>query len=124
MVGSCGVVFGSLVTMFWALSKAKEKIAFVASCLYICGMLVGAALALYLGVLPSSVDPVYSLSIYNTAATHHGLTRGRYLVARRNDSGTGIFRVYLSPIRWEDPRKRSLTSAQSELPRVHRYSRV
>ena len=90
--------------MFWALSKAKKKIAFVASCLYICGMLVGAALALYPGVLPSSVDPVYSLSIYNTAAAHHGLTRGHYVVARRDDSGTGIFRVYLSPIRWEDPK--------------------
>jgi cytochrome bd-type quinol oxidase subunit 2 len=75
MVGSCGVVFGSLVTMFWALTKGKEKIAFVASCLYICGMLVGAAFALYPVGLLSSVDPAYSLSIYNTAAAHHGLTR-------------------------------------------------
>jgi len=59
--------------MFWALSKAKEKIAFVPSCLYICGMLVVAAFALYPVVLPSSVDPAYSLSIYNTAAAP-GLT--------------------------------------------------
>ena len=35
----------------------KEKIAFVASALYIVGMLVGAAFALYPVVLPSSSDP-------------------------------------------------------------------
>jgi cytochrome d ubiquinol oxidase subunit II len=54
----------------------KEKIAFVASALYIVGMLVGAAFALYPVVLPSSSDPARNLTIYNTAAAHHGLTVG------------------------------------------------
>jgi len=36
-------VFGSLATMIWAAPKAKEKLAFAASGLYIAGMLVGAA---------------------------------------------------------------------------------
>jgi cytochrome d ubiquinol oxidase subunit II len=39
-------------------------------------MLVGAAFALYPVVLPASTDPAYSLTIYNTAAGHHGLTVG------------------------------------------------
>ena len=77
-------VFGSLAAVFYAIPKAadvvpdpkKEKIAFVASALYIVGMLVGAAFALYPVVLPSSSDPARNLTIYNTAAGHHGLTVG------------------------------------------------
>jgi cytochrome d ubiquinol oxidase subunit II len=77
-------VFGSLAVMFYAIPKGadvvpdpkKEKIAFVASALYIVGMLVGAAFALYPVVLPSSSDPARNLTIYNTAAAHHGLTVG------------------------------------------------
>src|SRR5207248_1783350 len=41
------VVFGSLGVIIWAAPKQKEKIAFLASCAYIVGMLVGAAFALY-----------------------------------------------------------------------------
>jgi cytochrome d ubiquinol oxidase subunit II len=48
----------------------------VASALYIVGMLVGAAFALYPVVLPASTDPARNLTIYNTAAAHHGLTVG------------------------------------------------
>jgi cytochrome d ubiquinol oxidase subunit II len=69
------VVFGSLGTMIWAASGSKEKIAFLASGLYIAGMLVGAAFALYPMVLPARID-AYSLTIYNTAAGHHGLVVG------------------------------------------------
>ncbi len=40
-------------------------------------MLVGAAFGLYPVVLPASTDPVHrSLTIYNTAAGHHGLAVG------------------------------------------------
>ena len=39
-------------------------------------MLVGAAFALYPVVLPASTDPSYSLTIYNSAAGHQGLTVG------------------------------------------------
>ncbi len=70
------VVFGSLAVMIWAAPKARDKIAFAASSLYIAGMLVGAAFALYPVVLPASTDPAYSLTIYNTAAGHHGLSVG------------------------------------------------
>jgi cytochrome d ubiquinol oxidase subunit II len=74
------VVFGSLAVMIYAIGKgqdpAKEKLAFVASALYIVGMLVGAAFALYPVVLPASTDPALNLTIYNTAAGQHGLTVG------------------------------------------------
>lgn len=69
------IVFGSLVAMIWANPKGKEKLAFVASSLYIAGMLVGAAFALYPVVLPAR-DPQYSLTIHNTAAGAHGLSVG------------------------------------------------
>jgi cytochrome bd ubiquinol oxidase subunit II len=74
------LVLGSLGVMIYAIRKgqdaAKEKLAFVASALYIVGMLVGAAFALYPVVLPSSTDPARNLTIYNTAAGQHGLTVG------------------------------------------------
>jgi cytochrome d ubiquinol oxidase subunit II len=78
------IVFGSLAVMIYAMRQPKdvtsdprkEKLAFVASALYIVGMLVGAAFALYPVVLPASTDPTRNLTIYNTAAGQHGLTVG------------------------------------------------
>jgi cytochrome d ubiquinol oxidase subunit II len=70
------VVFGSLGVMIYAIRKGQDKLAFVGSALYIVGMLVGAAFALYPVVLPASTDPAYNLTIYNTAAARHGLTVG------------------------------------------------
>ena len=74
------VVYGSLAVMIFAIRKgaeiAAEKLAFVASAFYIVGMLVGAAFALYPVVLPASTDAARNLTIYNTAAGHHGLTVG------------------------------------------------
>lgn len=70
------LVLGSLATMIWAAPKGKEKTAFIASSLYIAGMLVGAAVALYPTVLPATTDPSYSLTIYNTSAGQHGLIVG------------------------------------------------
>jgi cytochrome d ubiquinol oxidase subunit II len=70
------LVFGSLAVMMHAMLKHSDKIAFVASALYIVGMLVGAAFALYPVVLPASTDPALNLTIYNTAAAQHGLTVG------------------------------------------------
>jgi cytochrome bd ubiquinol oxidase subunit II len=70
------IVFGSLAVMILAIRKGREKTAFLASGLYIVGMLVGAAFALYPVVLPASTDPAYNLTISNTAAGHHGLTVG------------------------------------------------
>ncbi len=70
------LVFGSLAGMMHSMAKRADKIAFVLSALYIVGMLVGAAFALYPVVLPASTDPSLSLTIYNTAAGEHGLTVG------------------------------------------------
>ena len=70
------IVFASLGVMMWSNAKAKEKAAFLSSCAYITAMLVGAAFALYPVVLPASTDPNYSLTIYNSAAGHHGLVVG------------------------------------------------
>lgn len=69
------IVLASLGVMLWATSKSKEKIAFVASGSYITAMLVGAVFALYPMVLPAT-NPEYSLTIYNSAAGHHGLVVG------------------------------------------------
>jgi cytochrome d ubiquinol oxidase subunit II len=69
------VVVASLGVMLWANPKGKEKLAFVASSLYITAMLVGAAFALYPDVLPAR-DRQHSLTIYNTAAGSHGLSVG------------------------------------------------
>jgi len=69
------VVFSSLAVMLWATPKGREKLAFLASSLYIVGMLVGAAFALYPIVLPAR-DHVHDLTIYNTSAGIHGLRVG------------------------------------------------
>jgi cytochrome bd ubiquinol oxidase subunit II len=69
------VVFSSLAVMLWATPKGKEKLAFIASSLYITGMLVGAVFALYPVVLPAR-DHQYDLTIQNTSAGIHGLTVG------------------------------------------------
>ena len=68
-------VVASLAVMLWANPKGKEKLAFVASSLYITAMLVGAAFALYPVVLPAR-DHRYDLTIYNAAAGRHGLSVG------------------------------------------------
>jgi cytochrome bd ubiquinol oxidase subunit II len=74
------LVFGSLAVMMHGMLKGTkprmEKMAFVASALYIVGMLVGAAFALYPVVLPASTDPALNLTIYNTKAGEHGLAVG------------------------------------------------
>jgi cytochrome d ubiquinol oxidase subunit II len=69
------LVFGALAAIRWALAKGKERQAFLASCTYLAGMLVGAVYALYPVVLPAR-DASRSLTIYNAAAGHHGLSVG------------------------------------------------
>jgi len=70
------VVFGSLALMIWTAPKGAEKLAFLGSCIYIVGMLVGAVFALYPVVLPASTEPAYDLTIQNSMAGHHGLVVG------------------------------------------------
>ena len=70
------LVVASLLYLFVAVRIGKDKGAFLASCGYIVGMLVGAAFALYPTVLPASTDPIYSLTIDNTATGAHGMRVG------------------------------------------------
>ena len=72
--------------------------AFVASALYIVGMLVGAAFALYPVVLPASTDPALNLTIYNTAAGEHGLTRRPHLVDPGDDPGARLLHPAVSHV--------------------------
>ena len=70
------VVFGSLAVMMHGMIRHADKLAFIGSSVYIVGMLVGAAFALYPVVLPASTDPALNLTIYNTKAGEHGLAVG------------------------------------------------
>jgi cytochrome d ubiquinol oxidase subunit II len=70
------LVIGSLLYTFFALKRKNDLGAFLGSCGYIVGMLVGAAFALYPMVLPSSTDPAYSLTIENTKTGAHGMAVG------------------------------------------------
>ncbi len=69
------LVFASLGAIRWALAKGQERPAFIASCTYLAGMLVGTVYALYPVVLPAR-DPSRNLTIYNSSAGHHGLSVG------------------------------------------------
>jgi len=83
----------------------REKIAFVASALYIVSMLVGAAFALYPVVLPASTDPARNLTIYNTSAGRHGLGVGLiwWLIGAIMAIGyfTLLFRMFRGKVRLE-----------------------
>jgi cytochrome d ubiquinol oxidase subunit II len=70
------VVVASLAYMFVAQKRGNEMGAFLGSCGYIVGMLVGAAFALYPMVLPASTNPAYSLTIENTKTGEHGMAVG------------------------------------------------
>jgi len=70
------LVLGSLAAMFLYHRSNKEKPAFLASCLYLAGMLGGAAFALYPNVLPASTGEQYSLTIDNTMTGSYGMKVG------------------------------------------------
>jgi cytochrome bd ubiquinol oxidase subunit II len=100
------LVAASLFGMIRATSRNKEKAAFIASSFYIAGMLVGAAFALFPVVLPASTDPSYSLTIYNTAAGHHGLAVGLTWWCLGAVLAIGyfsfLFRMFRGKVRLED----------------------
>ena len=100
------VVFGSLALMSSWTRKGKELHAFLASCIYITGMLVGAVFALYPVVLPASTDPSNSLTIYNAAAGHHGLSVGLVWWALGMILSVGyfvfVYRMFRGKVQLED----------------------
>ncbi len=67
------IVFASLAGMMHYRIRGNDKAAFVCSCVYIAGMLAGAAVALYPNVLPASTGDAYSLTIHNTVTTAYGM---------------------------------------------------
>ena len=76
-----GVVFPALaltglVGMRVLSARRKDRGAFLASSLYLAGMLASVAFGVFPNVLPSNTTPDLSLTIYNAAAAEHGLVVG------------------------------------------------
>lgn len=76
-----GIVFplialAGLAGVFLSLRQEHESRAFVASCVYLLGMMTSVVFGVFPMVLPSNADPKMSLTIYNTAAAHYGLRIG------------------------------------------------
>ena len=63
---------GSIVFLL----KHKDGSAFLASCLYIVGMLTSVVFGVFPNVLPSNADPNFSLTIANASAPEYGLGVG------------------------------------------------
>jgi cytochrome d ubiquinol oxidase subunit II len=70
------VVVASLMGMFYFRVRGSDKAAFLSSSVYLAAMLVGAAYGLFPNVLLASTDPKFSLTVYNTASGHYGLSVG------------------------------------------------
>jgi cytochrome bd ubiquinol oxidase subunit II len=70
------VVLLALGGMIHLCRKEADGKAFVASCVYLATMLVGAAVALYPRLLPSTVDPARDLTIQNALSGPHTLRVG------------------------------------------------
>ena len=66
---------GLIGVKFWGTSASDLK-AFLASAVYLAGMLCSAAYGVFPFVLPSYGKPDYGLTVYNAAAPHYGLTVG------------------------------------------------
>jgi cytochrome d ubiquinol oxidase subunit II len=60
------------------LARHRTLPAFLASGVYILGLLCSAAFGLYPNVLPSNADPSHSLTVFNAAAPLYGLNIGLY----------------------------------------------
>jgi cytochrome d ubiquinol oxidase subunit II len=65
-----------IVGMVYFNKTKQDTRAFLSSATFIGGMLASTAHGLFPNVLPSSTDPNYSLTVYNTAASSYGLGVG------------------------------------------------
>ena len=68
-------LFG-LAGMAWFMRRHDDLKSFLASCLYIVGMLTSVVFGLYPLVLPASTNPAYSLTVDNAKAGDYGLRVG------------------------------------------------
>jgi cytochrome d ubiquinol oxidase subunit II len=70
------LALAGLAGVWWFGRGERERAAFLSSCLYLAAMLASAAFGLFPHLLPSSGEPKFALTIYNTAAGGHGLRVG------------------------------------------------
>jgi cytochrome d ubiquinol oxidase subunit II len=70
------VVLASLAGMIHFCRKQADRKAFASSCVYLSFMLVGAAVALYPRLLPSSSDPARDITVQNALSGQHTLGVG------------------------------------------------
>jgi cytochrome d ubiquinol oxidase subunit II len=70
------LALGGLAAMAWFIRKQDELKSFLASSIYIVGMLTSVVFGLYPLVLPASTNPNYSLSVDNAKAGDYGLRVG------------------------------------------------
>jgi cytochrome d ubiquinol oxidase subunit II len=69
------LVVAGLAGVGWFHSLQRDLPTFFASCAFLLGLLASAAFGLYPDVLPA-VNPAYSLTVQNAAASHYGLAVG------------------------------------------------
>jgi cytochrome d ubiquinol oxidase subunit II len=67
------MVVGGLAGMHHARSRQRDMVAFLSFSACLVGMLSGVAFGLYPRVLPSTLDPVFDLTVRNSAAQSYGL---------------------------------------------------
>jgi len=66
-------ILAGLVWGFWSRVEGRDRAAFRSSTLVILALMVTAALTVYPNLLPSTLNPAYSLNIYNAASSPHAL---------------------------------------------------
>jgi cytochrome d ubiquinol oxidase subunit II len=66
-------ILAALVRGFWAREAGRSTAAFRSSALLIIALMLTAALTVFPNLLPSTVDPQFSLSVYNSASSPHAL---------------------------------------------------
>src|SRR5579862_3687653 len=70
------LVLLSLLGIFYFSGKSADRAAFLCSCAYLTIMLVGAAIALYPRLLPSTTNPAYDITIAKSLSGPHTLHVG------------------------------------------------
>jgi cytochrome d ubiquinol oxidase subunit II len=70
------VVATALSAVPFFVRRRNDLAAFVASLLYLAGMLGGAAFALYPALIPASGDPAYSITIFNAHTGTYSMRAG------------------------------------------------
>jgi cytochrome d ubiquinol oxidase subunit II len=70
------LALSGLAGMGWFILRKDDLKSFLASCVYIVGMLTSVVFGLYPLVLPASTSAAYSLTVYNAKAGDYGLRVG------------------------------------------------